>query len=127
MSSQAQKSRSSGIPTLVASIVLCAAAHLILRHAALGAAGRPLIRLLLDPHVIFGLAVYATGTLLWLCCLSKIDLSLAFPGSALQLILVLSGASWLLGETISALQLLGTAIILAGISLLFLDRGGRHA
>ena len=74
-----------------------------------------------------GLGVYAAGTLLWLCCLSKIDLSLAFPGSALQLILVLSGASWLLGEKISTLQIIGTAIILGGLSLLFLDRGGRHA
>lgn len=127
MSSDSPKGHSAGILALVASVVLCAAAHLILRHGALGASGRPLFRLILDPHVILGLGVYATGTLLWLCCLSKIDLSLAFPGSALQLILVLSGASWLLGEKISMLQIVGTAIILGGLSLLFLDRGGRHA
>ena len=127
MSTQSPRAHSSGILALLASIVLCAAAHLILRHGALGASGRPLLRLIFDPHVVLGLGVYAAGTLLWLCCLSKIDLSLAFPGSALQLILVLSGASWLLGEKISTLQIIGTAIILGGLSLLFLDRGGRHA
>lgn len=126
MTATPRKSPAAGIAALVVSVVLCAASHLMLRSAATGHPGGTPLELLFSWRILFALSIYAAGTLLWLFCLSRIDLSLAFPGSALQFILVLSGASFLLGEQISPLQLAGSAIILTGIALLFLDRGKRH-
>lgn len=113
----------SGVFALVASVLLCAAAHILLRSGAVELSAD----LLANWRIAAGLAVYGSGTLLWLYCLSKLELSVAFPASALQFILVLAGARWILGEHMSALQLVGTAIILLGIALLFVERRHRHA
>ena len=107
----------------MASVLLCAAAHILLRSGAVKLSPD----LLANWRIAAGLAVYGSGTLLWLYCLSKLELSVAFPASALQFILVLAGARWILGEHMSALQLVGTAIILLGIALLFVERRHRHA
>jgi drug/metabolite transporter (DMT)-like permease len=78
-------------------------------------------------RLVAGLATYACGTLLWLYCLSKLELSVAFPASAVQIVLVLAGARSLLGEHISPMQVAGTAIIIFGITLLHFERGKYHA
>lgn len=108
------------VAALAASVLLCAAAHVILRHAAAGG-GAPL-ELALRPGVWLGLAVYGCGTLLWIVCLRRLDLSFAYPASALQLVLVYAGAAAVLGEQIPPLRLLGAGVILVGIALLFLQR-----
>ena len=121
--SQKHGAPASGLIALVASVLLCAAAHILLRSGAVELSPD----LLANWRIAAGLAVYGSGTLLWLYCLSKLELSVAFPASALQFILVLAGARWILGEHMSALQLVGTAIILLGIALLFVERRHRHA
>ena len=114
-----------GGAALLASVALCASSHVILRGAAsaetsvAGVGGA--IALLFHPQIIGGLFLYASGTALWLLCLSRLDLSLAFPASAVQLIIVYAGARWFLGEEIPVLRLVGAAVILFGISLLFLE------
>lgn len=110
---------------MFASVALCASSHLILRGAAAGAVADTsavgVIALMFDPQIIGGLFLYASGTALWLLCLTRLDLSLAFPASAVQLIIVYGGARWFLGEEIPALRLVGAAVILSGIGLLFLE------
>ncbi|MFT4550334.1 MAG: drug/metabolite transporter (DMT)-like permease [Verrucomicrobiales bacterium] len=115
-----------GGAALFASVVLCASAHLILRHAASDLDGSDLWKLFFDPRILSGLAVYGLGTALWLFCLSKLDLSLAFPASAIQFVVVFAGAKWILGEPIPALRLVGGIIILIGIALLFFERKERR-
>ena len=118
---------SPGAVTLVASVMFYSAAHLLLRRGAIELSAPTIIDLLRNWRLIVGLGVYGMGTLLWLYCLSKLELSVAFPASALQFILVLAGARWILGEQISGLRLLGAGIILAGITVLSLERKARHA
>jgi drug/metabolite transporter (DMT)-like permease len=112
-----------GVAALTLSVLLCAAAHVILRWAAGG--GGELLELATRPGVWLGLAVYGCGTGLWILCLRRLDLSFAFPASAVQLLLVYAGAALLLGESIPPLRLLGAAVILFGIGLLFLERRSR--
>ena len=107
---------------LFSSVLLCASAHLILRHAASDLDGSDLWGLFFDLRILAGLVVYALGTALWLYCLGKLDLSLAFPASAIQFVLVFAGAKWILGEPIPTLRLIGGIIILVGILLLFFER-----
>jgi drug/metabolite transporter (DMT)-like permease len=112
-----------GIAALSLSVLFCAAAHLLLRSGALEFSPA----LFSNWRLFLGLGIYACGTLLWIYCLSKLDLSVAFPASAVQFVLVLAGARWTLGEQISIYQLIGTAIILVGIALLFFERRKLHA
>ena len=113
-----------GGAALLVSVLLCASSQLILRGAAASPAGADsenLIALFFNPAILGGLGLYASGTALWIFCLSRLDLSLAFPASAIQLVVVYAGARWFLGEEIPVLRLIGAAVILAGIGLLFLE------
>ena len=80
---------------LLLSIAICTASQLLLKHAITGE-GTFFAKLFTLP-VIAGLAAYATGTGLWVACLRKLDLSFAFPASALQHVLIVAGA-WSLPE-----------------------------
>lgn len=113
---------SRSIVALVASVALCAAGHVVLRGAAAGAPAP--LELALRPAIWLGLGVYGCGTVLWILCLRRLDLGFAYPASALQLVLVYVGAAALLGEAIPPLRLVGGGVILIGIALLFLERGG---
>ena len=108
-----------GLTALAFSVLLCGAAHLLLRSGAT----RLSPDLLTNWQLMLGLTVYGGGTLLWIHSLGKLDLSLAFPATATQFVLVFAGAHWILGESISNLQLIGSAIILLGIMMLFFERG----
>lgn len=73
-----------------------------------------------DSALWFGAVAYGTGFLIWLFILRKFPLSTAFPIAAGGLIL----ATQLMGhvflkETMSATHLLGVALIVAGISVVF--------
>jgi len=114
--------RGIGGTALFVSVLLCASAHLILRHAASDKVGSDLFGLFFNLRILSGLGIYGLGTALWIYCLGKLDLSLAFPASAIQFIIVFVGAKWILGEPIPALRLVGAIIILIGIGLLFFER-----
>lgn len=59
---------------------------------------------------------------IWMTVLSEISLSAAFPMTALGYILVVGMGWMLLGEPVSALQIVGGAAILAGVWLIGDDR-----
>ncbi len=107
---------------LVLSIVVCAASHLLLKHAITGEAA--FLEKLFTLPVIGGLAVYACGTALWIVSLRRLDLSFAFPASAMQYVLVFGGAWALLGEQIPPLRLAGVVLIIAGV---FILAGGKKS
>ena len=107
--------------SLISSVVLCTSAHLLLRDGAADGQG---LELYLRWKIILGLFVYACGTGLWLVCLSNLDLSVAFPASAVQFVVVMAGARFLLGEPLPALRVIGGAVITAGILLLLFERKG---
>ena len=117
-----------GVISLFASVILCGSSHLLLRGAASSPAlaSDGLFVLFFHPGILGGLVLYAVGTGLWIFCLSRLDLSLAFPASAVQLVIVYAGARWFLGEEIPVLRLVGAGVILAGIGLLFLEGRDRR-
>ncbi len=125
MSEHTRQHHLTGVALLAASVLLSAAGHLVLRWAAGGADGPA--ALALRPGIYAGVAVYAAGTVLWILCLRGLDLSFAYPASALQIVIVYAGAAAILGERIPPGRLLGVAVILAGLSLLFSERRSRHA
>ena len=67
-----------------------------------------------------GAAAYGTGFLLWLLILRKYALSIAFPIAAGSLIIATQAVSYLfLKETLSTTHLVGVALIVAGITVVF--------
>lgn len=104
--------------------VLGVAGQLIMKQAMVGV-GRGLmtpeglavsvLTLVFNPMVICGLAVYVSGTLLWLMALSRVDLSYAYPFASLNYILVLLASWLLLGEQPSPRRIAGVVAICFGV------------
>ena len=75
------------------------------------------INIFLSPNVMIGLCTYFISVLLWLYALSIVDLSYAFPFLALSYIMVIIGSWLFLGESISAVRLIGVLVICIGVSI----------
>lgn len=116
----------------VVSILLGAIAQLMLKCALLLWSGRradarfdegivaPLAGML------FGLAVYAIGTLFWLKAVARASISYLYPLSAGSYALVALGGHFLFGESIQVGRWTGIGVITLGVSLLAFSnlRGG---
>lgn len=75
-------------------------------------------RIVTNPYVILGLAIYGVGTVFWLVTLSRADLSYAYPFASLQYPVMLVASWWLFDEHITAWRLLGTLVIGLGVFLI---------
>jgi multidrug transporter EmrE-like cation transporter len=68
-----------------------------------------------------GFALYGAGFLVWLWLLRRLPLSVAFPTAAGSLIAAtVLGGYLFLGERLAVAQVVGIALILAGIVLVYL-------
>ncbi|MDX1907261.1 MAG: multidrug resistance protein [Bacteroidia bacterium] len=76
---------------------------------------------MINPWIIGGLFLYGSGTVLWLLCLTKLELSFAYPVATVQYLLVFAGAWLILGENIPWLRLAGLAVIGAGVLVISLE------
>lgn len=88
------------------------AAHDLATHS-----GSPL-QLLLKRNILLSVFFLGTGLLLWLVVLGRLELSIAYPMLSLGYVVVMLAARWFFHETIPPRRWLGTALIMAGISLL---------
>lgn len=78
--------------------------------------------LVTSPLVMGGLACFGLSTVLWLSVLARVPLSLAYPAVALGIVFTVLSGRFLLGESISAGQCIGIALIVAGVVVLTLSR-----
>ncbi len=118
-SSDAARS-SGGWGFLLGSVALSSTAQILLKAGAVvgtesGGMVSKGVSLFTQPAVIVGLMLYGLGTLLWLKCLSRLDLGLAYLVSALQYVVVFAAARIVFGETLSPTRCLGLAVIVVGI------------
>jgi len=70
-----------------------------------------------SPGLMGGLALYASGTFFWLLALSRVDLGLLYPYTALNFVLVLAPAALVLRERIGPARLAGVLLIALGVGL----------
>jgi multidrug transporter EmrE-like cation transporter len=75
-------------------------------------------KMFLLPNVLIGLVLYAVSTVFWLIALSKIELSVAYPMLSIGYILLMILSYFLLNESITAYKVIGTLLIVAGITLI---------
>ena len=116
-----------GVLYLMANLVVSVAAQFMLKRGMLDlgefelAQGGMYLLEMINPLIIGGLLLYAAGTLLWLLCLTKLDLSFAYPTGTLQYLLVFVGAWILFDENISPLRIAGLVVICTGVFVLAFD------
>jgi len=107
-------------------ILLAASGHLIIKlglaHAVSTALPGPILgRILhyaLNPVVLAGLAVYGTGTLLWIYAVSQRSISFLYPITALNYVIVATGGKFLFGEAVSQGRWAGIGIVVLGVTLM---------
>lgn len=77
-----------------------------------------IVRMAAAPWIYVAVAVEIICFILWIRVLAEIDLSKAFPLSALSYILIIVSSAFIFHEKVSNFQLLGGGLILAGICLI---------
>lgn len=76
-------------------------------------------RMVTNPAVFFGLALYFIGTIFWLAALSRVDLSYAYPFASLSYVVMLI-ASWMMfDEKITLARIIGSVVICVGVFLIY--------
>lgn len=74
-----------------------------------------LLRLLLNPWIISGVAAGFLAMLSWMAAMTKFQLSYAYPFMSLAFVLVLGLSVLLFQESLTVPKVLGMALIVAGI------------
>jgi len=85
-----------------------------------GLHGLGIIKLLQNKFIVIGILFAIIGALFWLMVISKLNLTVAFPVNSGIFFILLFLISWIfLGESITFIKIIGIAIILLGIYLIF--------
>ena len=117
---------SSGLLLIFCSVGLSALAQVLLKFGVAPTGdpqsiGTDIVRSYLSvfasPFTIAGLAAYGASALLWLRVLATVPLSQAYPFVALGFVLTFAAGVLIFGEPVTPTRVLGTALILAGVSL----------
>ena len=107
---------------LLFSVGLNAMAQIFLRYGMKDADFQPslawVVSKMLSPGILGGLACYAVSIVLWLAVLSKVQVSIAYPFQALGYVFASLVAWRFLGEGMTLLNVLGLALICAGVAVL---------
>lgn len=74
-------------------------------------------RLVAEPWLLAGLAVYAVEFLVWTRILSVVPLTIAFPVASLNILGVTAASRIWLGEAIVVRQVAGAVLVAAGVAL----------
>ena len=84
-----------------------------------------IVRFLLDilakPYIWVGFLCITGGLVMWLIALAQGDLSLVYPISSMQYILILISAHVFLKERVDVMKLIGTFLVVVGIILVALS------
>jgi len=122
--------------TLVAATVLLTAVGQILikwqaSKASAAATNGPLsdllrgLQLLLNPWVLAGLLAAFLASACWMVAMTRLELSEAYPFTALNFVLILLAGHYLFSEPVTWGRLLGTLLIIAGVVVIAYSATGR--
>ncbi len=117
------------IPLILAGVLLNALAQICLKKGLQAAGGMqltagPLVRLMLEPWVLAGLACYAVSVVVWLGALSLVQVNYAYPFLALGFVANALLARAFLGEAMTPMRWVALAVIVVGVGLQALSGKG---
>jgi len=73
------------------------------------------MKLVLEPHIMGGLACYVVSVVVWIMGLSRVEVSIAYPMLSVGYVLNAIAAWYLFGEAVSLSRLTGIGIIIIGV------------
>ena len=76
-----------------------------------------LLRAIMNPFVLAGVASYGFSTVFWLVLLSRVELSYAYPALSMGYVPITLVSAFILGEQVSAMRWAGVFIIVTGVIL----------
>ena len=79
---------------------------------------RQLIQIVLTPAIFLGFVCFGVSSVLWLAVISRWQLSFAYPLVALGYIIAITYGSLFLREGLTVPKVIGSALILIGVSVL---------
>ena len=117
---------------ILITIVCGAGGNLLLKYG-MNAAGSiadthlPLLQYALQtflrPQILLGILLYILSFVLWLALLSMMDISIVYPVFVSGAFLIVTlGSIFLFGEHVTALRILGTAVVALGIALVSISK-----
>ena len=92
--------------------------YAMLKHGTIEVTPRGIISLVLEPRLIFAMAIYSVALFLWLQVLSKTPLSTAYPILAVTYIIVPILSTFFFGEMLGRNQMIGMFLIMAGVTMI---------
>ena len=72
------------------------------------------VKVMSEPYVLTGFALYGVASALWLRVLSELELSLAYPIVSLSYAFSLIAGKWLFHDELSLIRITGVALIILG-------------
>lgn len=78
-----------------------------------------LLRIAVTPSIIIGLVSVGIASVLWLSVLSRVPLSWAYPMLSMSYIIGMFGSAVFLGETLTVSRLVGVAVIIGGVVIMY--------
>src|SRR3970282_1328240 len=75
------------------------------------------MKLVLQPHILGGVACYVVSLVVWIMGLSRVPVSIAYPMLSVGYVLNALAAWHLFGESLTAQKLIGIGFIIAGVFL----------
>ena len=92
--------------------------RVVMKLGGVGELASSLVRALSQPFVTAGVALYAVSALVWLVVLSRVELSFAYPMVSIGYIAVVILSKLIFHEQVSAVRIVGTLVICAGVVLI---------
>ena len=81
-----------------------------------------LVSMFTDVRVLVGLGAAVMAAICWMLAIERLDVGYAYPFIALSFVLVPFGSTFLFGEALPPIQLLGLGLIVAGVTVSALAR-----
>jgi multidrug transporter EmrE-like cation transporter len=75
------------------------------------------LKLVLEPHILGGMACYAVSLVVWIMALSRVPVSIAYPMLSIGYVINAFVAWQWFGEALAAQKLLGIGFIVIGVYL----------
>ena len=114
---------------LLAVVLLTVYGQLVIKagaiaHAAEASSGKLpyLVAMFTDVGVLSGLMAAVAASACWMLAIDRLDVAYAYPFMALSFVLVPVGATFLFGERLPPIQLLGIGLIIIGVIVNALGR-----
>jgi len=105
---------------LIGAVLLSTSGQILLKKGAmLIDPDRLIMTLVTNTPLIGGLGCYLFSTALYVTALRKLDLSIAYPSTALSYVILIGASSLLYGEAITWQKIIGLAMVLGGLAMIW--------